>query len=274
VAAESQLRLTALFIHPVKSCAGIAVARARITPQGLEHDRRWMVVDAAGKMISQRKYPEMALLHTRIDAVEGAIAVTRADLPSLILPFTFDGGPRIDIEIWKHRGPAVRHEAGSKWFSTALGREVQLVCMPPSIVRPLTPDHATRGETVSFADEFPFLVASAASMDDLSARAGTPLDVRRFRPNLVIAGGDAWAEDDWRVVRVGAVRFRLLKPCARCTIPSVDPDSGETGKEPLRTLATFRKRDKKVYFGINAVADDPGELAVGDLVTVEERASA
>ena len=269
MAGESQLRLAALFVHPVKSCAGIAVARARVMPDGLEHDRRWMLVDGAGKMVSQRQYPEMALLRT---SLEDGIVVRRADLPSLMLPFTFEDGPRIDIAIWKHRGPAVRHDAGSRWFSTALGHEVQLVCLPPSIVRPLTPEYATRGETVSFADEFPFLVASASSIADVGARAEMPLDVRRFRPNLVIAGASPWAEDDWRVLRVGAITFRLLKPCARCTIPSVDPDSGTTGKEPLRTLATFRKRGKKVYFGINAVADNVGELAVGDVVTVEEAA--
>jgi uncharacterized protein YcbX len=268
----SNLQLVALYIHPVKSCAGISVARARVTAEGLEHDRRWMLVDETGLMVSQRNYPAMALLRTRIDG--DAIAVTRADLPPLTLPFFYDDGPRIDIEIWKHRGPAVLHEAGSRWFTTALGQAVRLVCLSPSISRPLKPEYATRGETVSFADEFPYLVTSTASLDDLNRRSNFPVDARRFRPNLVIAGAAPWAEDEWRVLRIGGLRFRLLKPCARCSIPAVDPDSGRVSKEPLRTLATFRQRQNKVYFGMNAVADNLGELRVGDAVTVEETAPA
>jgi uncharacterized protein YcbX len=270
--ARSNLQLVALYIHPIKSCAGIAVAEARVTAEGLEHDRRWMIVDETGLMVSQRKYPEMALLHTRIE--DGAIVVTRRDLPPLTLPFFYDDGPRIEIEVWRHRGPAVWHEAGSRWFATALGRDVRLVCLPPSIIRPITPEYNTHGETVSFADDFPYLVTSASSLADLNTRSNFPVDARRFRPNLVIAGAAPWAEDEWRVLRVGGLRFRLVKPCARCAIPSVDPDSGRTSKEPLRTLATFRQRDNKVYFGINAVADELGELRVGDVVTVEEMAPA
>ncbi len=262
------MRLAGLYIHPVKSCAAIAVPRARVTPQGLEHDRRWMLVDEAGNMLSQRVHPAMALLHTRVAGE--TIEVTRPDLPICRLPALYEDGPRITVVIWGHTGQGVRHEAGSAWFSQALGRAAQLVCLPDSIARPLKPKYARPGETVSFADEFPFLFASAASLADLVARAGVPLDMRRFRPNLVVAGAAPWAEDEWRVVRVGAVRFRLLKPCARCPIPQVDPDTGEPGKEPLRTMATFRKRDNEVYFGINAVADDVGELSVGDEVTVED----
>src|SRR5437588_7420682 len=183
-----------------------------------------MIVDETGLMLSQRKHPEMALLHTRVQ--DDAIVVTRADLPSLTLPFFYDDGPRIAIQIWKHHGPAVLHEAGSRWFSTALGRAAQLVCLPPAIARPLKPEYATRGETVSFADEFPFLVVNAASLADLNTRSNFPVDARRFRPNLVIAGAAPWVEDEWRVLRVGGLRFRLVKPCARCSIPSIDPDRG------------------------------------------------
>jgi uncharacterized protein len=261
------VRLAALFVHPVKSCAAIAVARARVTRQGLEHDRRWMLVDGDGLMVSQREHPEMALLKTRL--TPRSIVVSREDLPPLELPFVHEAGARIAIKIWKHAGEAVRHDDGGRWFARALGRDdVQLVNLPPSIARPLTPDYARPGETTSFADEFPFLVAGAASLEDLSARAGTTFDMRRFRPSLVIAGAAPWAEDEWRNITVGKIRFRLLKPCARCPIPQVDPNSGRVGKEPLRTMATFRKRDNQVYFGVNAVADDEGELALGDEVTV------
>jgi uncharacterized protein YcbX len=263
----SNLHLAGLYIHPIKSCASIAVTRARVMPEGLEHDRRWMLVDSDGRMVSQRDLPAMVLLRPRIDV--DAIVVSSGDRPELRLPFVYDDGARVAIEIWKHRGPAVLHEAGSRWFTAALGHPLRLVCLPPSIARPVDPAYADPGDRVSFADGFPYLVANAASLADLNARSNYYVDARRFRPNLVIAGAAPWAEDNWQVVRVGGLRFRLVKPCARCTIPAVDPDTGATSKEPLRTLASFRRRDHEVYFGINAIADEHGELSVGDIVTVE-----
>lgn len=261
----------ALFVYPVKSCAGVSVERARVTKRGFEHDRRWMVTDADGKFLTQRTLPAMQAIRVAIE--RDGFVVTAPGQPPLSLPHLFSDGARVPIAIWKHEGEAVRHDAGSAWFSRALGRPLQLVCMPDAIERPVR-SFAQPGDVVSFADEYPFLVVNRASLDDLNARSKLRTDVRRFRPSLVVAGAPPWAEDEWRRIRVGAVPMRLPKGCARCTIPSIDPDTLEITKEPLRTLATFRTRDHEVWFGINGIADVDGRsdeelvLRVGDPVAL------
>ena len=259
----------ALFVHPIKSCAGIAVPRARLTSRGLEHDRRWMVTDEAGTFLTQRTLPAMQGITVAIAG--GQLQVSRAGAPPLTLPLLWADGARVPFEVWGHHGVAVRHDEGSAWFSRVLERPVQLVCMPDDVERPVKPSHARPGDLVSFADAFPLLVVNRASLDDLNRRSNFRTDVRRFRPNLVVAGAAPWAEDDWRALRVGATTtLRLPVGCARCTIPSIDPDTLEITKEPLRTLASFRTRDHEVWFGVNAIADGGGELAVGDEVTLLE----
>jgi uncharacterized protein YcbX len=172
-------------------------------------------------------------------------------------------GARVEVEVWDDRVTALRHDAGSAWFTRALGRPLQLVCMPDDAERPVDPDHAQPGDLVSFADGFPLLVVNRASLDALG-----DTDVRRFRPNVVIAGAAPWAEDEWRRLRIGELMLRTPKPCARCAIPGVDPDTAQTTREPVRTLARLRTRDHHVYFGINAIPDGGGLIRVGDAVTV------
>lgn len=260
------MRLTALYVHPIKSCAGIALARARVTRRGLEHDRRWMVTDERGRFLSQRVLPAMQRVRLRIDGE--SLVATLEGLPPLSLPHLFDDGAAVECEVWEQRCAGVRHEAGSAWFTRALARPAQLVCMPDRSERPVADGFGAPGDLVSFADGFPLLVVNQASLDALDAAATVRSDVRRFRPNLVIGGAAPWAEDDWRALTVGALALRTPKPCARCAIPGIDPDSLEITPEPLRTLAALRKRGNQVYFGVNAIADGVGELAVGDLVAL------
>ncbi len=252
------MNVEALFVYPVKSCAGIAVDAARVTERGLEHDRRWMVTDERGMFLTQRTLPEMALVHTAM--VDGGFAITRAGLPPLELPFVVAEGARVDVEVWGDCVSALRHEAGSVWFARALGAGVQLVFMTDDTRRAVDPEYARDGDIVSFADGFPLLVANRASLAELDA------DVRRFRPNLVVAGAAPWAEDGWQSIVVGGLTLRTPKPCARCSIPGVDPDSAAITKEPLRTLAKLRTRDHKTWFGINAIPDGSGVVRVGDPV--------
>jgi uncharacterized protein YcbX len=261
------VKIEALYIYPIKSCAGIAVDRARVTARGLEHDRRWMVTDENGKFLTQRTVPEMALVHIAVGA--HALVVTRAGAPPLELPQLLSRGARLDVEIWDDRVRGVRHDAGSAWFTRALGRAVQLVCMPDDSERPVERDYARAGDIVSFADGYPLLVVNRASFEDLNARSNFRTDVRRFRPNLVVDGAPAWAEDDWRALRIGALTLRTPKPCARCTIPGVDPDNAAITKEPLRTLAKLRTRDHQTLFGMNAIPDGEGTISVGDDVALD-----
>jgi uncharacterized protein YcbX len=142
--------------------------------------------------------------------------------------------------------------------------------MPEDAVRLVDPDYASHGEVVSFADGFPYLVVSQGSLEQLSERVGEPMSAGRFRPNLVIGGCEPGAEDGWKRVRIGGAVFSLLKPCSRCEIVTINPDSGHAGKEPLATLAGYRKQGKKVLFGQNAVAQGRGRVRRGDAVQVLE----
>jgi uncharacterized protein YcbX len=251
-----------LFIHPIKSCAGIEVQEARVTMRGLEHDRRWMVTDERGRFLSQRTVPELA--RVRVALAAGGLTVRCEDAPPLSpplsLPLVHADGAHVDVEVWDDRVGAVRHDAGSAWFERVLARPVMLVCMPDHVRRPVDPAFARADDLVSFADGFPLLVVNRASVDVLAT------DVRRFRPNLVVGGAPPWAEDGWRALQLTGLTLRTPKPCARCNIPGIDPDTGAVTREPLRTLARLRTRDHQAWFGINAIPDGEGVLRVGDAV--------
>jgi uncharacterized protein YcbX len=175
------------------------------------------------------------------------------------------------VHVWRDEVEALHTgEEAARWASALLGAPASIVFMPDDVERPVRPDFAKAGDHVSFADAFPLLVATTASLDDLNARLDRPLPMNRFRPNVVVDGCAPWAEDGWRHARVGPVPLRLPKPCDRCVVTTTDQRTGERGVEPLRTMATFRKIEGKVYFGVNAVPDARGSIAVGDPVTVLE----
>lgn len=258
------LTLASIHIHPIKSLGGYAVHEARLTDRGLEHDRRWMLVDRAGRFVTQREAPAMARLHCEAQDDGFRVVDTRnGDL--LLLPWAFHSKATVEATVW---GDRVRVRPGrpewSTWFSERLGNELNLVFMPDSSLRPVDARYG-QGLT-SLSDGFPYLIISQASLDDLNARLDAPLPMDRFRPNLVIAGGTPYQEDGWQELAIGTARFSLVKPCSRCTITTTDQRTGERGKEPLRTLSTYRARDGKVLFGMNAVALRGDVVRVGDLV--------
>jgi uncharacterized protein YcbX len=262
------LRLSAIFIYPVKACRGISVPGADVGPRGFEGDRRWMIVDGADEFVTQRERPELALVGTRLAG--DAIELAAAGLPPLAVPRRHDVGPARTVRVWRHWGRAVEHRAGSEWFTRLLGGAHRLVYMPDDHLRRVNPDRAGRDHFVGFADGYPFLIVSRASLDDLNARLAAPVEIERFRPNLVVEGAAPYAEDDWAELRIGRLRFRGVKRCDRCSVTTVDPRTGVRGHEPLRTLATYRKQDGKVWFGMNLVHEEMGPLAVGDSVVPGE----
>ncbi len=255
------LALAALFVYPVKSLAGGPVSRARVEDRGLRHDRRFMVVDADGRFVTQRERPAMATSTARVEGE--ALWLEREGAAPASVPIEVEG-PSREVRVWGDRCRAV--DAGDEaagWLSEALRQPVRLVRMPRRTRRPADPGHAREGDVVSFADGFPFLLATEASLEAVNARLDAPVDMRRFRPNLVVRGGAAFAEDAWRGLRIGDVRFEVRKPCSRCAIVDVDPDSGERAGGVLAALATFRERGNAVFFGQNLVHDGEGELRVG-----------
>jgi len=262
------LTLSEIVIYPTKSLRGVAVAEAVVEPRGLRGDRRWMVVDATELFVTQRALPRMALVEALL-CEQGGLDLAAPGMSPLHVAETAAGRVR-QVTIW--RDTVAAHDGGDEaaaWLTAFLGRPCRLVQMPMSTERAVSPAYGQPGDIVSFADGYPFLLIGQASLDDLNTRLASPLPMRRFRPNLVIAGAEPFAEDRWTRICIDDIVFRVVKPCARCTIPTVDPDAGEfAGKEPLRTLATFRKVGSKVLFGQNVIAEGVGMLHIGAQVKI------
>ena len=248
--------LSEIWTYPIKACRGIAVTEGECEARGLRHDRRWMVVDAeTGRFVSQREDARLA----RVDVAmhEDGYRV-RCDVGELALPEQLEGDQR-EVTIWNDTLAAVEHVEGSTLFSALLARRVRLVFQ-------IGARATSKGGAVSFADGYPFLLIGQASLDDLNQRLEAPIPMARFRPNFVVTGGEPYAEDEWSALTIGSATFRNVKLCDRCTVTTIDAE-GNSGKEPLRTLATYRKRDGKVWFGVNLLPDfDRATLRVGDAV--------
>lgn len=260
---DRDLRLTSLHVYPIKSTAGLAPAAWEVDGFGLRYDRRWMVVDSAGEMISQRTHPRLALVRPAIG--DGTLRVETGGMPALELPLAPASAVAMPVTVWDDTCTGVwTGERAARWFSDVLETDCSLVFMPDTTLRPANTTYAPPGHRVSFADAFPFLLISEASLADLNGRLPTPLPMNRFRPNLVIAGAPPFGEDAMTTFRIGAVGFQVVKPCDRCVVTTTDQATLERGPEPLRTLATYRRVDGKVYFGQNVVHDGVGRLAVGD----------
>lgn len=259
------ISVSGLFVYPIKGARGIEVSRARVTPLGFEHDRRFLVVNPRGQFITQREFPALALLHTTIDG--DALIIQAPQHEPLKLPLRPTGTADRTVQVWGTRSVAVSlGQTAAEYLSTYLGTSVELVFMPEDEGREVDPDYARNGEKVSFADGFPFLLTTEESLSDLNARLAEGVPMNRFRPNLVVRGSPAWSEDAWTKFALGDVVFQCAKPCARCQVITIDQATGVRGKDPLATLSTFRARSNKTYFGWNLFVTGDGEIAVGDRV--------
>ena len=261
------IRLGGLYVYPIKSCGGVAVGEWDVDERGLCHDRRWMLVDDTGRFMSQRRFPRMALIGVRI--VPDGLVVDAPGMPSLDVSSRPPKGKPLRAQIWNDTVDTlpVGGEA-DRWFGEFLDVRCKLVHMPDESARPVDPDYGEPGDQAGLHDGFPFLVISEASLADLNSRLEHPLPMDRFRPNLVVEGCEPFAEDDWRLARIGPITLRVVKPCERCAITTVDQRTAATGREPLRTLATFRRKGTKVLFGQNLIHDGPGVLRADDPVVV------
>ena len=259
--------LSGLYVYPIKSAAGIAVKEWEIDRRGLRHDRRWMLVDESGCFMSQRRFARMALIRVRIEP--DCLIVDAPGMPFLELPLRPPVGRLVLARVWDDLVESLTVGGGAdRWFSRFLDVSCRLVYLPEESVRPVDPTYGRPGDQIGLADAFPFLLISEASVAELNARLEQPVPMDRFRPSLVVKGCEPFDEDDWRLVRIGPITFRVVKPCSRCTITTVDQRTADTGKEPLRTLARFRTRDRKVLFGQNLIHDNLGTLRAGDPVEI------
>ena len=266
------ISLSAINIYPVKALGAIAVTQSLVTLRGLQNDRRFMVVDANDEFLTQRDHPKMAAVWVEIE--NGEVIFSGADVVSVSFPATPGQLPTRTVKVWASqvRAHTVMPEV-DQWLSEYLGIDARLVYMPDAAERRIDPIYAKGGEIVSFADGFPLLIISEASLADLNARmvdnGGQAIPMNRFRPNLVIAGCKAYAEDQLGEIVVGEAVFRAVKPCTRCQVTTTDQATGLVrGPEPLQTLATYRDSANGVMFGMNLIPVKLGVVRVGNTVTL------
>lgn len=264
---DEDLRVSGLWRYPVKSLRGMACERFVLGRRGPQWDRQWMLVDPAGHFLSQRQQPRMALIDVQL--ADDALVFHAPGMAELRLPLE-GGGEQMTVEIWRDRcmGERVSTEA-DRWLGDFLGLDCHLVRFPDRAERQVDRRYARAGDQVGFADGFPLLLITQASLDALNERLTTPVDMRRFRPNLVIEGAEPHAEDRWKRLGIGGLEFEIVKPCSRCPIPGIDPDTAERSSEVLRVLASYRRGEgNKVYFGQNVLHRGEGELWLGQAVEV------
>ncbi|WP_116124200.1 MOSC domain-containing protein [Lewinella sp. IMCC34183] len=265
------MEVAALYRYPVKSLGGESVHQLVPRERGFRDDRRWMLVDADGTFISQRTHPELAQFSAELREAEGLRIRSVSD--GAVVWETQEarpeGGQEMQVTVWDDTFAArlvpTPAELGER---LGLPRSTRLVYMSERGNRPVDPRYARQAERVSFADGYPYLIATTASLADLADRLGRPVEMLRFRPNLVVAGAGAYAEDTWDTLHVGAHTFYLPKPCARCIMVTQHPRTGERDPSILAGLAAYRKRGNKVLFGVNALwAGGAGAIACGDSVS-------
>ena len=262
--------LSAIHIYPVKALGGISLSQSAITTRGLQYDRRFLVIDANDEFVTQREVPKMATVW--LEVVEGDVVLSAPEMETLVFPAEPPELPSRMVRIWSSHvlAHSVADEADA-WLSSYLGFAARLVYMPDSSERKINAAHASEGDVVSFADGYPLLIISEASLADLNTRivknSGIAITMNRFRPNLVIQGCDAYAEDQPGEIHVGEAIFRAVKSCARCQVTTTDQASGEVrGPEPLQTLSTYRDTPQGVIFGMNLIPVKLATIRVGDSV--------
>ena len=267
------MHLSALYRFPLKSGKGETLNQVSLDKLGLDGDRRWMLVDeASGRFLTQRAEAKMSQLSALWNASGGLTLSAQGRLPIDIALPASDAELR-GVTIWRDtlRVPDAGDAAGA-WVSEFIGKPTRLVHVPLDRARTTQAGYGKDDDQVAFADGFPLLLIGQASLEDLSNKVGRPLEMLRFRPNLVIEGSEAYAEDSWKRVRIGDVEFRVVKSCSRCILTTIDPQTGERSedREPLASLQKYRAQEDGAMFGQNLVNDGNGRLEVGMPVTILE----
>jgi len=246
------IQVSELFIYPVKSLAGIAATQIELTPFGFKNDRRWMIVDANGQFMTQREHFNMATIKTAIK--EQHLVLSHAN-DSIVVPIADKNSKQIEVTVWDDTFNALLLSTEvDQWLSKLLNQPCHLVYMSDQANRQVDSDFAPIGQYVSFADAYPILVISQASIDDLNAKLSTAVNINRFRPNLVVSGTHSFAEDTWQDLSINNIDFKAVKQCSRCIMPSINQQTGKQDQvKMLATLNTYRKQNKKIKFGQNLI---------------------
>ncbi len=277
------MKLNSIFIYPIKSLSGIELTAAEMQIQGLQYDRRWMLIDEKGKFLTQRNDAQMALIKTAIS--KESLLVKKEGFGTISIPLHEarsghvsgnENAPLEPIKVWNDLTEATdTGRETAEWFSDLLGRKCRLMRISAKAVRKNTLPHRNDEKQVSFADSQPILIVNEASLKELNTRLETPILMERFRANFVVDSSVAYEEDDWKTFRVSGLNFKITKACGRCNVINIDQQTAIANKEVFDTLATYRFFKKNVNFGMRAKWLPTGEeqstfVQIGDEVTLNQ----
>lgn len=261
-------QLTDIIIYPIKSLGGIHLTNVKLTPRGLQHDRRWMLVNEKNHFLTIRQHPEFLYFELSQEA-DGFVITHRIKKASLKIPFEISSGNKIKVKIWDDMVDTIEaDEEYHQWFSEQVGYQCRLVYLPDAASRRVQPDWVKAEHHVSFADAYPYLIVGESTLADLNSKLEEKITIQRFRPNLVFSGGEPYDEFLWKDIAVGDGLMQCIKPCTRCIVTTMNPETAVAGKEPLKTLFKQRINDKMV-FGENAIAINGAEIKIGDEIVVK-----
>lgn len=257
------ITVASLIYYPIKACRGFEVESACISRMGLEDDRRMMVVTPEGEFLTQREFPRLAWVTPKL--MNGVLELSAPDYESIQLGIQTSGTPWF-VNIWKSKNVHAidQGEEAAGWFSDWLGTEVRLVHIADGYKRLVNESYAVKADDhTGFADGYPILLASEEGLQDLNAHLQSPIPMNRFRPNIVVKGCQAFEEDTWNRIRLGDVELAVVKPCARCVVTTIDKETLEQSKEPLKTLGKYRKHELGAIFGQNVIPLRGGSIRLG-----------
>jgi len=263
--------ITEINIYPIKSLGGISLQEAQVEDRGLQYDRRWVLADGENVFRTQRENEQMALIDVAIEADGLQVSHRKITIDPLKVPFAPQTDDARMITIWDDTVKAIRvSDEADAWFTEVLGKETRLYYQPDDSIRPTDPKYSiTHEEHTSFADAYPLLVIGQASLDFLNQKLDEQIVMKRFRPNLVFSGGEPHEEDTFKYFSVGQAKLAGVKLCGRCVLTTINPETAEKGKEPLRTLSEYRKNGSKIVFGQNLLVVEKGRISIGDEIILE-----
>jgi len=267
--------LSEINIYPVKSLGGILLNESKIEQRGLQYDRRWVLVDENNRFISQREIHKLCLF--RLSFENNGFKITNDEYSSAInIPFGVQSGRNANVTVWDDTCSAIHYSAeADKWISDIIGSNCRLMYMPDSCKREVNKDFVIDNDIVSFVDAFPILILGQSSMDNYNKISGNNFKINRFRPSLVFKGGEAHDEDRWKKFTLNETEYNVIKPCSRCEITTVEQETGIAGKEPLATLAKYRKQGHRILFGMYVLTGKLNEnsiVKVGSEIEVDKEA--
>ncbi|MEI6508635.1 MAG: MOSC N-terminal beta barrel domain-containing protein [Bacteroidota bacterium] len=258
-----------IYIYPIKSLGGIQLSKTEVEPEGLKYDRRWMLVDDEGCFLSQRSLPQLCLFDVSME--NQTVFITHRNFPNSEISFPIHdfSEEKIQVKIWDDEVEANLVDATiDKWFSDILKTNCRLVRHSSSTKRKVDNQFALKGEETGFSDGFPVLIIGEKSLDDLNDKLQNKIQMNRFRPNIVFSGGNAFDEDKFGEIEIGSSKMKVVKPCSRCVMTTIDQHTSSRGNEPLQTLSTYRNTDNKIHFGQNVLVVSVGEIKVGDEIRI------